>query len=341
MKTGYDEKKPLLVSSELILGSLQAAQELGVDISETLKLTGISPVQLVSPSGYMPLHQALAFLNDAAERFECQHFGFLVAKHQPPLRFAVLGKLLRFSANLEQAIQDALRFSLLNSEYSHWEMIRESGYVKLLRRGRVLCNTPMLQMQILSITLVFKALNSVCGHELPISQICFSHSAQKNKKLYEQYFNVPVLFNQESDCIIFPETCLKTPVPTADETVHSMLIAHLEIMVKGYQQEDSVVAKVLHHIKDNLGSNRCNLNSIAQLLNLNPRQLQRELRAHNTSFRQLLAGARQEMAEQYLRDSTVSLIELSDLLGYQNASAFSRAFKQATGLAPEHWKKQQ
>ena len=36
--------------------------------------------------------------------------------------------------------------------------------------------------------------------------------------------------------------------------------------------------------------------------------------------------------------SDISVVELAGLLGYQNASAFSRAFKQKTGLSPDHWR---
>lgn len=341
MQTAYDVHNPLLVSSELILGSLEAASELGADLSESLTVSGIEPAQLVSPSGYLPLHRVVIFLNDAAERFSCAHFGFLVGKHQPPLRFSVLGQLVRFASNLEQAIDDALRFALLNSEYSHWEMIRDGDFAMLVRRTRAYYDAPMVQLQVLAITLVYKALVGLCDRRPEIRRISFTHSAPERKSLFERYFRAPVMFNQEFDGIVLPEACLKIPISTADEAVRSLLAAHLETLGAGYLQDDNIVTKVLHHIKHSLGSSHCNLESISQLLGQNPRTLQRELRKHNITFRQLLSEVRQDLAEQYLRSSAISLVELSDLLGYHNPSAFSRAFKNATALSPEQWKSAQ
>jgi AraC-like DNA-binding protein len=72
---------------------------------------------------------------------------------------------------------------------------------------------------------------------------------------------------------------------------------------------------------------------------LHPRALQRDLAKHNCTFKQLLLEIRMELAEQYLRSSDITLSDLTELLGYQNLSAFSRAFKNSYGLSPDLWRK--
>lgn len=338
MQTTYDVHNPLLVTSEFLLGSQEAANELGIDLAPSLALSGIEPAQLVSGSGYLPLHRVVIFLNDVAERFQCPHFGFFVGKHQPPLKFSVVGQLVRFAATLEQAIQDAFQFSMLNSEYSRWDLARDNGYAMLVRTTRARYDAPMVQLQTLAVTTVYKALLDLCGDKLDTRQISFTHSCQESKSLFERYFRAPVAFNQEYDGIVIKDACLNIPIETADKAVHTLLTAHLKTLGAGYKHGDDIVTKVLYHIKRNLGSRHCNLESVAQLLGQNPRTLQRELKKHNITFRQLLLNVRQELAEHYLRNSEMSLIELSDILGYQNPSAFSRAFKSTTGLSPDHWK---
>ena len=71
---------------------------------------------------------------------------------------------------------------------------------------------------------------------------------------------------------------------------------------------------------------------------MHSRTLQRTLAKHEVNFTQLLSEIRMEVAEQYLQDSTISLAELSGLLGYRNRSAFSRAFKRSHGESPEQWR---
>ena len=48
----------------------------------------------------------------------------------------------------------------------------------------------------------------------------------------------------------------------------------------------------------------------------------------------LLTEVRKELAQQYIQDRSKTLTEISFLLGFSEASAFSRAYKGWTGRAP-------
>jgi AraC-like DNA-binding protein len=62
--------------------------------------------------------------------------------------------------------------------------------------------------------------------------------------------------------------------------------------------------------------------------------MQRKLKARGVSFRKLLDDTRRQLAEQYLKDSTLSVSEIAYLLGFAEVSSFSRAFRRWTGHAP-------
>ena len=103
--------------------------------------------------------------------------------------------------------------------------------------------------------------------------------------------------------------------------------------------EDDLVSKVHLYVKKNLGTNACNLEGVAERLDRRPRSLQRELMKQGFSFRQVLLDVRRDVAEHYLRSSKIALVDLADILGYRNVSAFSRAFKSSCGQSPEHWRR--
>jgi AraC-like DNA-binding protein len=67
--------------------------------------------------------------------------------------------------------------------------------------------------------------------------------------------------------------------------------------------------------------------AIARSLNLSLRSMQRKLRQEGTSFRELLEETRRSLAAQYGRDSTLSASEIAYLLGFAEASSFSRAMR--------------
>ena len=52
-----------------------------------------------------------------------------------------------------------------------------------------------------------------------------------------------------------------------------------------------------------------------------------------------LAGWRMQVATQKLRNTSASLAEVADLVGYSSEAAFSRAFKKAFGTAPATWRR--
>jgi AraC family transcriptional regulator, alkane utilization regulator len=52
-----------------------------------------------------------------------------------------------------------------------------------------------------------------------------------------------------------------------------------------------------------------------------------------------LASWRMQVATQKLRNSSASLAQVADMVGYESEAAFSRAFKKAVGTAPATWRR--
>jgi AraC-like DNA-binding protein len=66
--------------------------------------------------------------------------------------------------------------------------------------------------------------------------------------------------------------------------------------------------------------------------------LYRNLKAEGVTFEQVLDELRHRMALQYLAGKRVSVHETAYLLGFSDATAFSRAFKRWTGRSPREAK---
>jgi AraC-like DNA-binding protein len=52
-----------------------------------------------------------------------------------------------------------------------------------------------------------------------------------------------------------------------------------------------------------------------------------------------LLKRRMQVATQKLRNTSASLAQVADLVGYSSEAAFSRAFKKAFGIAPATWRR--
>ena len=67
--------------------------------------------------------------------------------------------------------------------------------------------------------------------------------------------------------------------------------------------------------------------TVAQTLHLSQRTLQRRLQEEGTSFQALLDVTRRELAEQYLAQPNMTLLEIAYLSGFADPSNFFRAFR--------------
>jgi AraC-like DNA-binding protein len=54
---------------------------------------------------------------------------------------------------------------------------------------------------------------------------------------------------------------------------------------------------------------------------------------------QYIAGWRMQVAAQKLLNTSASLAQIADVVGYESEAAFSRAFKKAVGIAPATWRR--
>jgi AraC-like DNA-binding protein len=76
------------------------------------------------------------------------------------------------------------------------------------------------------------------------------------------------------------------------------------------------------------------LEDVAANFNMSARSLQRRLQEENVSFQQLADDVRKSLALRYLSMRSHAVKEVSAILGYNELSAFSRAFKRWTGKTP-------
>lgn len=339
MTDGYDRGNPVMMTASYLRGSVEAAATLGGDLEAALASSGFSRDQLSHGEELVPLHSVVAFLNQAADELSCDTFGLAIAEHQSDPSLSTIGRLVRFAATLGDAIESALRFNVLNSEYSDWRLTRSDGFAALERYTHVRYNQPLVQMQLLSVGVVHRTLQAVLQRRVDVHQVCFAHAAPRHPEQVEAFFGAPVLFDATFSGLVFAESELERPIPTADDAVHTLLCEHLQTLAESRSQDLDTVDRLRHALRREIGSRHCTLDSVSRRWGIHPRRLQRSLEAKGTTFRAVLGAVRQDLAQDYLRDSSIAVVELADLLGYRNASAFSRAFKKQVGLSPEHWRR--
>ncbi len=338
MRCSAAPERPPLVSSEILLGTMEAARELDIDLDSTLLEHSIDRALLRTPTGYLRHSQATRFLQAVSERFHCDHFGYLVGKHQPPMQLGALGELMSAAPTLGVAIENGLLYHHSYSEGSQHDLSIEKGLACVGRWDRRSYPFGSSQMRMLGIVLVFKVLKTLAGTAWRPRMITFTFSEPEKSHQLRGFFGCPVLFDQDIEGIYFPDRDLSTPLATSNPEVLRLVKAQLDRSSAGTQLDEGIYEQARQYVRITMATQRCSIDGCAQFLNVHPRTLQRELAKHHRNFKQLLLQIRMDTARQYLSDSSLGLGAVAALLGYRNHSAFSRSFKLQHGVAPMEWR---
>jgi AraC-like DNA-binding protein len=154
-----------------------------------------------------------------------------------------------------------------------------------------------------------------------------------DKTPYEDMFGPCVEYSAPAHRLSFAATLVNTRLATANPEL-ARLNDQTVIDYLARYERSSLTMQVRAKIIERLHDGRPSQEDIAQTLNTSLRSLQRRLKDEETNFKALLNETQQELAIQYIRDSTRTLGEIAYLLGFSEPSNFTRAFKRWTGKSP-------
>lgn len=148
----------------------------------------------------------------------------------------------------------------------------------------------------------------------------------------------PVAFGRERVRICYDRSLLDGPFVGAS----AELAEHNDKVVVDYLAKldrSDIEARVKALAIRSLPGGRVSKSAIAAQLHMSPRTLQHRLAQCNRTFNGLIDELRRDLAKAYLENPTSTVGEVSFLLGFSDASNFSRAFKRWTGLTPDRFRK--
>lgn len=191
----------------------------------------------------------------------------------------------------------------------------------------------------LKVAIIYQRIKQMTGIEGKIfERIEFSRSKPKNVKLYELYFNCPILFEKDKTSLIIYKDVYDVPFKTEDRILFEILKKQADIMLHNMPCNVTFVDIVCQYIIRAMREQDPRVNVVAEYLNMSPRTLQNKLKEYGLCFKDLLSKVRLVLAKQYLKDSEISIVEISTILGYKEQTSFNRSFKNWTGESPVKWR---
>ena len=120
--------------------------------------------------------------------------------------------------------------------------------------------------------------------------------------------------------------------------MYRQLTEQAEKYLKSLNSGDNIAEQLKGRLADLLARGEANADAACRALKLSRRTLQRRLKAEKTSFQKVLREVRADLAVRYLSDERLKSLEVAMLLGYNNISSFTTAFKSWYDMPPAEYR---
>ena len=337
----------LLTGAQSNAGVLAAAasglctfiEKQGGDADRILGVSGIDPEALRHPTLSLALPNYCQVLEEASRQSGCDNFGLYYGQQFKPQALGLLGYIGLCSATVEQALINFARAFPLHQRDSLIRLVDEGECYRFdyqVRHGAILCRRQDAE---LTLGMALNLIRHVLGSHWAPRAVHFEHPRPEQWHEHCKAFDAPVYFEQPFNSLVIPKRGLDRLMPEGDPMLLLVMQDSLSQLSRlGQRSERDLFNDVREQVRQQLLVGEPTLELAAEQLGMSSWSLQRRLREQNLSFSTVVDGLRRELATHYLRQHQLPISNLAPLLGYSEASAFSRAFRRWFGVSPRQWR---
>jgi AraC-like DNA-binding protein len=151
---------------------------------------------------------------------------------------------------------------------------------------------------------------------------------------YERIYKTEVIFGRSANRMILKKNVLDLPVLSYDQSLYVLFNRLLEDQKMSTRQARSFADQVKRLLAHQFKGQVPPLPVMASQLHLSDRSFQRKLQMEGYTYRSLSIELKKEIAVNLLENSNAKINTISELLGYNEPSAFRKAFKSWTDATP-------
>ena len=312
----------------------ERAKQEGVEVDALLRKAGLTHQQIDDPRSRIAVKAQIQFLELAAQTLGDDCLGFHLAQKFDLRMIGLLHYVLASSDTLDEALQRAARYSSIVNEGITLRFHEGKSTGLRFEYAGVARHTDCHQIEFGVVALV-RTCRQLTNRNLPASRVSFSHHRKKDITEFRTFFGGDVAFGAAIDELAFSSSIRGMPVVGADPYLNDLLVEYCEEAISARSSKhSSFVSSVENEVALLLPHGEARASTVASKLGVSRRTLARRLASENLTFAGVVQRLKSDLAKRHLADESLSISEIAWLLGYQDASAFTPAFKRWTGKAP-------
>ncbi|UUT22905.1 AraC family transcriptional regulator [Pseudomonas sp. T8] len=302
---------------------------------------GLSEQVLCAPESEIPLSQYVALWEVMGNKV-CPSIGLRLGMQTDSSALGAYGHAVRSAPTMSLVLRCLSHFIVVFSQATQVNVDDDGKLVSLSYQVTAPAIVQRRQDSEFAMSLALSLLREVTKNPslVPV-RVDFEHASPTDLGMHQRIFACPVRFNQPDNRLYFSrELLLNMPVRTADPRLFQALAPFLETQRQSRAAATDLLSQLGRHIASALGSGGVSLELVANGVGMGTRTLQRRLAEHGVEFSHLVEEVRRSLAEAYVTQGDYNLTDIALLLGYAEASSFSRAFRRWTKLSPQQYRQQ-
>ena len=326
--------------SSWVLLIAETLKSYGVDYRKLFRKAGMDPTHLADSNARFDFLSVTKLWDMALEETKDPCFGLVTVNHWHPTSMHALGYSWLASPSLMEAFDRLQRYIRIVNNAVEVTITPEKNHTTEIILGTSLQS---YQGSIAAYDAALAVLIHMCrlnyGRDLDPVKIRTRRPEPSStcRDRLNAFFRSPIEYDADEIAVYFENSALEKHLPAsnielarANDKVIDEYLSHLDGV--------SIGIRTKAKITELLPSGSVNEEKIAAILNLSVRSMQRKLKEEGSSFKELLNQTRQELAEQYIENSRLSINEITYLLGFSDPANFSRAFKRWHGVSPSQYR---
>ncbi len=312
-------------------------RELNCDPAPILAKVGLDGAVFDHPDTRISFATAGALVEACVAASGVAHFGLRIGARFDISMLGVLEHLMRSSDTVRAALLQFVRHLHLNDRGAVPFLLDLGRDEVALGYAVYRHDTPGIrQVYATALAIGCRLLRALCGSSWKPTRIEFANAPPEDVAPYRRYFGVPVHFDSAHTEIVFASRWLDRELPDANASRHMAA----ERFAFAAEQGDGgrLVERARRAVVGLVTTGEISSRRITALLGIHERVLRRRLQAHGTNLQQMIGAARFEVARQLLGETRLTLAEIASALGYSDATAFSRAFRNWARMTPSAWR---
>jgi len=320
---------PPTLTAATVRAMLSALERLGHDGPSLLGAVGLRPSDVDDPDSRISCLTMGALLGLAQQRRPIPNLDLRLAMETPLGAYPLLDYLIVTSSTVGEGMRRLATHAQLTGAPVRVELREDETPIRIVMEG-----SPYSTF-LCALHLRREAVGALIPEYLSFREV------PDDAASIEETLGCPVRVGASWSGLALSADAWRLPMRRRDPILQGVLERHAADILARLPGGTDVVSELRRVLARGIAGGSHRLSDVARQLGTSVRTLQRRLESAGVSYQEVLEQARCDEAERHLAEGSLTIAEVSWLVGYSEPSAFHRAFKRWRGLSPRSFRERE